>query len=99
MPHDLRFLLPAQIELREARDFYDEQQAGLGAEFLHEIEAATQRILQHPEAWGILAPGIRRCLTHRFPYGVIYSRKNSEIVIISVFHLKRHPRSWRKNLR
>jgi plasmid stabilization system protein ParE len=95
----LRFLLPAQIELREARDYYDVQQPGLGSEFVHEIETATERILQHPEAWGILTPGIRRCLTHRFPYGIIYSRSDNEIIIISVFHLKRHPRSWRKNLR
>lgn len=95
----LRFLLPARLELLEARDYYDAQQPGLGLEFIHEVESATERIMQHPAAWGILAPGIRRCLTHRFPYGVIYSQIDEEITIISVFHLKRHPRSWRKNLR
>jgi plasmid stabilization system protein ParE len=95
----LRFLLPAQIELRESRDYYDAQQPGLGSEFIHEVESATEYILKYPEACGSLAPNIRRCLTRRFPYGVIYSQSQTEIVIISVFHLKRHPKSWRKNLR
>ncbi|MEJ0088247.1 MAG: type II toxin-antitoxin system RelE/ParE family toxin [Limisphaerales bacterium] len=41
---------------------------------------------------------IRRCRTHRFPYGIIYTVENSEVLIVSVMHLHRHPESWRENL-
>ena len=93
-----RFLDPARIELLEARDYYEIQSPGLGADFVQEIESAIQQITRHPEAWGRLTSKIRRHLVHRFPYGVIYSHSNQGIIIISIFHLKRHPKSWRKNL-
>ncbi len=41
---------------------------------------------------------IRRCRTHRFPYGLIYTIERDEVLIISVMHLHRHPESWRRNL-
>ena len=40
-----RFTFPALVELREATLRYEEQQKGLGAEFLGEIDATVDRIL------------------------------------------------------
>ena len=44
----------------------------LGANFLTELENTITRIVSMPEAWTQLVAGTRRCLLHRFPYGVIY---------------------------
>jgi len=43
-----RFTSPALVELREATLRYEEQQKGLGAEFLGEIDATVDRILRFP---------------------------------------------------
>lgn len=94
-----RFLTPALVDIREAAEFYDSRVPGLGADFLDEIDAAMDRILCFPEAWGSLGGTYRRCHLRRFPYSVIYSiQTNAEILVISVFHQSREPRSWRENL-
>ena len=93
-----RLLRPAWRELRDAAKYYEDRVPGLGFEFLHEVRAAIRRILMNPEAWFALDAEIRRCRTHRFPYGIIYTVELNEVLIISVMHLHRHPESWRQNL-
>ena len=39
-----RFLAPALVELGEAAEFYEERVAGLGADFLDEVDASIERI-------------------------------------------------------
>jgi plasmid stabilization system protein ParE len=92
-----RLLPPAAGELRSAAHYYEKQIPGLGHDFLAEIRATIQRIVKWPDAWHSLDAEIRRCRTHRFPYGVIYTLENREVIIIAVMHLHRHPDSWRKN--
>ncbi len=95
---NFRLLPPARSELLNAARYYDEQVSGLGRDFIREVRATILRIVQWPEAWQALDKEIRRCRTHRFPYGIIYTVEPSEVLILSVMHLHRHPSSWRKNL-
>jgi hypothetical protein len=62
----------AEKELKEALDYYNECQNGLGYEFVEEVCSSIQNILLFPQAWAPLSPNTRRCLTNRFPYGIIY---------------------------
>ena len=91
-----RFLSPAQQDVAGAMRHYEEAVPGLGLEFLEELERTVQRILHQPEAWKRLAEHQRRCRMRRFPYGVIYSIEHDALVIIAVFHLHRHPDSWKE---
>ena len=36
----------------------------------------------------------RRCLVHRFPYGVIYAVEDDVVYVAAVMHLKRKPGYW-----
>lgn len=94
----VRFYPAAEVELRDAVAYYNEQCAGLGFEFAAEIRKTLDRILRFPSAWTKLSPRIRRCLTNRFPYAVIFQLNDSDIFIVAVMHLKREPNSWRANL-
>jgi plasmid stabilization system protein ParE len=94
-----RLLPPAKLELQNAARYYESEVSGLGHDFIREVRATILRIIQWPEAWQPLDSEIRRCRTHRFPYGIIYMVENGKVLIISVMHLHRHPNSWRKNLR
>src|SRR5687767_558380 len=91
------FLPPAQRELAEAAAYYESREAHLGEEFIVEVHAAIRRIRSHPEAWTEIDPGVRRCRTNRFPYGIIYITDGDRMIIVSVMHLHRHPETWRKN--
>jgi plasmid stabilization system protein ParE len=95
---NFKFLPPARAELHAAARYYEQCVPGLGFEFLLEIRAAIRRMIDFPEAWQILDDRIRRCRTHTFPYGLIYTFDNGDILILSVMHLHRHPGSWRQNL-
>jgi len=94
-----RFLSPALDELTEAAAYYEGRVPGLGADFLDEVDATIARILQFPEAWSQLSEGFRRCALRRFPYTLIYSLlDDGDVLIVSIFHQSREPRSWRENL-
>ena len=80
----IRFLEDAQVELDEAIDFYQNEHQGLGQKFLQEILNALERIANFPQAWHPLSDNTRRCQTRRFPYGVIYSVFQDEVLIIAV---------------
>jgi hypothetical protein len=86
----------AETELNEAIAYYNERQNGLGLEFAREVYLAIKNILSLPHAWAPLSANTRRCLTNRFPYGVIYQITDVEIFIIAVMHLNREPGYWKK---
>jgi plasmid stabilization system protein ParE len=88
----------AKAELQDAVEYYEQQQAGLGLEFLEEIYATIQRVLQFPTAWPQSSRRSKRCLANRFPYGIIYQIRDSEIVIIAVMHHSRKPAYWADRL-
>ena len=68
--------------------------AGLGYDFLAEIDEAVHRITTWPEAHAILKGTLRRCLVRRFPYGIVYGIDEQTIVIVAIAHLHRKPFYW-----
>ena len=85
----------AKIEIVYHADYYEDKQPGLGEEFIEEIYATIQRILEFPQAWQKISKTTRRCLTSRFPFGVIYSIEPDRIRILSVMLLNREPYYWK----
>ena len=71
---------------------------GLGAAFTLEVEAAIQRIVKAPERWQVTEQDVRRCLTHTFPYGILYTVEPEGILIVSKMHLHRKPDYWQNRL-
>lgn len=85
----------AKAELNEAVDYYNGCQPELGFDFAREVYVAIQNILAYPEAWMPLSKNTRRCLVHRFPYGVIYQVTGEAILIIAIMQLNRRPGYWK----
>ena len=81
----------AKLEFNETIDYYEECQTGLGLEFSKEIYATIQRLIHYPMAWPKLSKNTRKCLTTRFPFGIIYRILDNEIFIIAVSQLNRRP--------
>jgi hypothetical protein len=92
------FLEVARDELEAVVARYEGNREGLGEEFAQEVESTIQRIINLPQAWTRLAPNIRRCRTNRFPYGLVYTVREEEIVIIAVMHLRQRPGYWQDRL-
>ncbi|MGH7430173.1 MAG: type II toxin-antitoxin system RelE/ParE family toxin [Candidatus Methylomirabilaceae bacterium] len=88
------FLPPAEEEMIAAACYYESQSKGLGTDFLAEVQRTLVTITAHPKAAPRVKKDIRRRLLRRFPFGVLYSIRDSEIVILAVMHLHRRPGYW-----
>lgn len=88
----------ARFEYSEAAVFYEGRHSGLGAAFTLEVEATIQRILEAPERWRVVEQDVRRCLTHTFPYGILYTIEPEAVLIVAVMHLRRQPSYWQNRL-
>ena len=86
----------AEADALEGYRWYNEQLAGLGEEFLTEIDRALETICANPEAHLKLHREFRRVLTRRFPYAVFYAVRGDRIVVFAILHTARDPRLWRK---
>ena len=90
----------ARAELRSAALWYDERRPGLGEEFIAEVSAALDRIVDAPEsypAWpGTRAanPLIRKTTIQRFPYVIAFEKHEQHVLVLPVAHAKRRPLYW-----
>jgi len=90
----------AECDIAEAALWYDQQRAGLGAEFPQAVEEAITRAAAKPEHYRQLCrrPVVRRVLTDRFPYRVFFSATESVVVVHAVLHGARDDRVWQERL-
>lgn len=95
----INFLEIAQIELDDAVEFYNYEVPGLGDAFLAEVLNALNRIGEFPEAWHPCSKRTRRCQTRRFPYGIIYQKRDHEILVVAVANLHREPDYWKDRVK
>ncbi|MDD3769282.1 type II toxin-antitoxin system RelE/ParE family toxin [Sulfuricurvum sp. IAE1] len=91
---NFRFHPDAEIEFNHAIDYYEECQKNLGLEFAQEVYATIHRIIDFPDAWQPITEQTRRCLTNRFPFGIVYQKRNNEIIIIAIMHQHQKPFYW-----
>ncbi|MGH9443863.1 MAG: hypothetical protein ACRD16_16480 [Thermoanaerobaculia bacterium] len=82
-----------QREISEAQDWYEKARAGLGREFVLEIDRAVDEIarqavptVSHPDI-----PEARRALLRRFPYWLVVLERSDELVLLAVAHMRRRP--------
>lgn len=85
----------AEAELEAAAIWYEDRQAGLGHDFLHEFERTLRRIVREPTRWQTVQGENRKVNFARFPYAIIYSVRGEEISLKAVMHLHRRPFYWR----
>jgi toxin ParE1/3/4 len=84
----------AEEDINDAFLWYESQSIGLGTEFIRSIDASFSSIIRNPSMYAKIHHTIRRALVRRFPYGVFYILDNNTIIILSVMHIRRHPRRW-----
>ncbi len=88
----------AEKEFLQAIDYYEESKQNLGYEFATKVYQTIQRIIQFPNSCHPLYKDIRRCLTNRFPYGIIYYKEKDTIIILAVMQLNRKPGYWKNRI-
>ena len=90
------FRKQARTEFDEAGDWYEKERAGLGLEFMVEIQLLIQRIASTPEQFPMLYRDVRKAVSHRFPYCIYFRERNQHIIVLAVFHSARNPATWKQ---
>jgi len=78
--------------------WYEREQAGLGADFIDELRAAYDRIAAKLLSYQEFDAGIRRALLRRFPYAVYFAVEASTVVVLAVLHVSRDPAAWQRRI-
>lgn len=88
----------ADLDIEAAFQWYEKEQPGLGSEFLDELRAAYDRIVEGPLKYQHLRSGVRRALLRRFPYAVYFAVEQTVIVVLAVLHASRDPAEWQRRI-
>ncbi len=90
---------PKAIEMaKEAYEWYNEQQPGLGERFLSELDTCYDRLELSPVSYKKIKKNYRQFVLHTFPYVIVFEIFGREVVIYSIFHTSRNPsKKFRKN--
>jgi len=86
----------AQREFDKAADWYDEQRAGLGREFIEEVDRVLDNIRQSPDRHAVVYAEVREALVRRFPFAVYYRIEPDQVVVLAVIHTSRDPAIWQR---
>jgi len=93
----MRVIYSPQVEkeLLEIVKYYNENNPGLGTEFLLELDRQINLCSNEPEIGMRVDEVYRRLVMHRFPFNIIYRILRYEIRVLAVAHQNRKPGYWR----
>jgi plasmid stabilization system protein ParE len=88
----------ARSEFKEAAIYYSEKSPSLASAYYTEVENAIEKIVENPYLYRVIDEDVRRCLTRRFPYAILYTIEDNYILILAVMHCSREPSYWKHRL-
>lgn len=75
-----------RADLQHAFDWYEDELPGLGGEFREALRNAYRRLRHGPLLYAVRFSAIRRVNLERFPYGIFYTVRETEIHVLAVLH-------------
>jgi plasmid stabilization system protein ParE len=91
---NLVILPQASAELKEAVEYYEAEQSGLGERLWYELDRHLQWITENPTLPRIRPGDYRRVNLKVFPYYVAYAIRGDALVILAISHAARMPEHW-----
>jgi len=95
----LRLHRGATEEFDDAADWYESREVTLGQEFIAPVDASIDQLVENP-GLGVRVPGLaaRRLPLRKFPYAIIYVRRDDELFVVAIAHMHRRPGYWRQRM-
>ena len=94
-----RFLTPAEDEMTDTALFYEAASDHLGNDFLDDVQRSIDRVRDFPQLGELIDSDLRRTLLNRFPFSLIYTIEENEIVVVAIAHHGRRPGYWQVRVR
>ena len=92
MSHELHFSSRAEADLAAAYDWYEQHRPGLGADFVHRVDATVALVQHSPQLFRQRHGPHRLAMTPRFPYAVyfIWDEPTRHISIRRILHFSQN---------
>lgn len=87
----------ALAEYADAVKYYQKQSTDLAQAFINSIEDAVYQIREYPTRYLTIDEDVRRCMTRKFPYAILYTIEQKYILILAVTHCSREPGYWKSH--
>lgn len=84
----------AEDDMKKAYEWYEEKRAGLGMEFIYEVESRFGIIEKNPRVYAKVFKNIRRVLCDPFPYSIYFFESGPDIIVTGILHQRRNPVVW-----
>lgn len=100
---NVRLLAPAQAELIDAADSYEQRAVGLGARFHDALDELVANLTVQPQMYGRVSRvprgrDVRLAPVGVFEYVAVYEVTAAEVIILSVTHARSVRQPWRRRL-
>ncbi|MEM1156963.1 MAG: type II toxin-antitoxin system RelE/ParE family toxin [Verrucomicrobiota bacterium] len=82
-------------ELKQGKLWYNQRLAGLGNEFISEVNQVLSTLAASPMLGTEIYRDLRRRNLRRFPYSVIYQVTDDRIDVVAIFHASQDPEKWK----
>ena len=82
------------VDLASACSHYDAIAATLGSRFRTSIRSAIQDVVERPESFGRIGGDFRGSLVHRFPYVVVFTFDDGQLLIHGLRHAASDRSDW-----
>jgi toxin ParE1/3/4 len=93
-------LLPEAVtDVANGFDWYEDQEPGVGEEFLRCLDRTYALIAAHPLHYPVRFDSFRRILVRRFPYAVYFEHAEQTVFVHYVFHCAQDPEKLVRRLK
>jgi plasmid stabilization system protein ParE len=96
----LRLIVDASVEadIITAQAWLRERSPVAALRFARAVKNSLLLIAQNPHQYQSAYGRYRRAMVRPFPYGLIYTVTETEIVVIACMHARRNPAAWRDRI-
>ncbi len=94
-------LWQAKEDIREAANWYNMKQKGLGKRFTFQVQDKVRFIEQFPDAGQNSYDDVSTVILNIFPFIIHYitDEQHKKVIVIAVLHTSRNPEWWMKSKR
>ncbi len=73
-------------DLQKAFDWHEDRRSGLGWEFEDDFKLQLGKLTRNAQLYAVRFADVRRLNLDRFPYGLFYVIRESEVWLLAVLH-------------
>lgn len=92
MKRNLKFTFQANMDTIVAYEFYESRRKNLGERFLDELENCYKSIVLNYTTYKVVHTIYRQAVLNKFPFVVIYSVDEKDIIITAIFNTSQNPK-------